>query len=33
MISVLAIYPQTPLKPLRPRTPEEEDFERRLKAT
>ena len=29
----LAIYPQTPLKPLRPRTPEEEDFERRLKAT
>jgi len=33
MISVLAIYPQTPLKPLRPRTPEEEEFERRLKAS
>ena len=28
----LSIYPQTPLKPLRPRTPEEEDFDRRLRA-
>jgi predicted DNA-binding antitoxin AbrB/MazE fold protein len=28
----LAIYPRLLLKPLRPRTPEEEDFDRRLKA-
>ena len=28
----MAIYPQIPLKPLRPRTPEEDDFDRRLKA-
>jgi predicted DNA-binding antitoxin AbrB/MazE fold protein len=28
----LAVYPQKPLVPLRPRTPEEEDFERRIKA-
>ena len=28
----LAVYPQQPLMPLRPPTPEEEDFARRIKA-
>jgi predicted DNA-binding antitoxin AbrB/MazE fold protein len=29
----LAVYPQRPLMPLRPRTPEEEDFARRIMAS